>query len=412
MAGSQLLQLNGHSYQLERNVIAAPELDPLLWLKEQNLYPKVYWQDRENKHRFAAAGCVLHLDQPPSFDSDAPQDVRFFGAMGFSHHKKDNTWNLFPKQMFFLPSVELHRSEEKSELTVNAIGNNGPLFSFSHASAENQKKNLLSRFDSPVFEQWEQHLLECLEMIKSGKIEKIVLARRSTFQFDQRICPLDLLYHLRKSSENATVFAFQFSKEHAFIGASPEKLYERQGKQIISEAIAGTRPRGKTSKEDLFFKSDLINSSKENHEFSVVKSFIYEKLSPMCESCSYEESDSILKTSTVQHIYNRCTGRLKDSISDLDLMKTLHPSPAIGGNPSCKAFQFIESKEPFDRGWYASPLGWVSPEAADIAVGIRSALVENSQLHLFAGTGIVRGSEPIKEWEELEHKIAQFRAII
>lgn len=249
-------------------------------------------------------------------------------------------------------------------------------------------------------------------MIRSGEIEKIVLARRSTFQLDQRICPLELLHQLEKSTQNASVFAFQFSKEHAFIGASPEKLYERQGRQIVSEAIAGTRPRGKTVEEDVFFKSELISSSKENHEFSVVKSFIYEKLSPLCESCRYEEKDEILETSTVQHIFNKCTGRLKDSISDMELMKALHPSPAIGGNPTCKAFQFIESKEPFNRGWYASPLGWVSPEAADIAVGIRSALVENSQLHLFAGTGIVQGSEPIKEWEELEHKIAQFKTII
>lgn len=409
----QLLQVNGHSYQLEQDVITASGSDPLLWLQNLDLYPKVYWQDRENKQLFAAAGSTLTFNQLPSFGPNSPSNFRFFGAMGFSHDKQDKTWNAFPEQFFFLPSVEWHQSGEKNALTVNSIAGKQPPFStFQSPFSECQKNNLLNRFDAPAFEQWEQHLLECLKMIQTGHIKKIVLARRSTFQFDRKINPLQLLNQLKRSTQKTTVFAFQLSKDHCFIGASPEKLYERQGKHIFSEAVAGTRPRGKTSDEDLLFKDDLLNSVKENHEFSVVKSFIYEKLAPLCESCSYEERDSIIETSTVQHIYNRCTGRLKDSVSDAELIQALHPSPSIGGEPGDRAFRCIGSIEPFNRGWYASPIGWVNSEAADFAVAIRSALVENSKLHLFAGTGIVQGSEPAKEWEELEHKISQFKSIL
>jgi menaquinone-specific isochorismate synthase len=370
-------------------------MDLLQWLAEQDLYPKVYWQDQKNERLIAAAGSALTLDTFPSFDKNTPPNRRFFGAMGFKPHKNDKAWDAFPNHFFFLPLLEVEQNKEKIEFSF-------PSFS------EVRKKNLLKRRDLPSFEQWEQCVEECLNKIQEKQMEKIVLARRSTFQCDQEIDLFNLLNSLRKTAQNTTVFAFQFSKNHAFIGASPEKLYERRDRHVVSEAIAGTRPRGKTPDDDLFLKKELLNSKKEKHEFSVVKSFIYDKLAPLCHSCGYENEDGVIATSTVQHIYNKCSGYLKDSISDAELIEALHPTPAIGGNPRGQALRYIESEEPFDRGWYASPIGWFSPEEADVAVGIRSALIEGGNLHLFAGTGIVAGSDPLKEWEELEYKISQF----
>jgi menaquinone-specific isochorismate synthase len=114
----------------------------------------------------------------------------------------------------------------------------------------------------------------------------------------------------------------------------------------------------------------------------------------------------------VQHLYNRFSGTLKPQVTDRDLLQALHPTPAMGGFPREKALAFLEKRECFDRGWYAAPLGWISPDRADFVVGIRSALVLGNDLHVFAGGGIVQGSIPQQEWEELEHKISPFKKAI
>ena len=110
----------------------------------------------------------------------------------------------------------------------------------------------------------------------------------------------------------------------------------------------------------------------------------------------------------MQHLYKKFSCELKTPLLDRDLLDALHPTPAVGGTPRDKALSYIKKNEPFDRGWYAGPIGWISPVKSDIVVAIRSALIKDDTIHLFAGTGIVQGSIPLKEWEELDNKTAQF----
>ncbi len=117
---------------------------------------------------------------------------------------------------------------------------------------------------------------------------------------------------------------------------------------------------------------------------------------------------TILKLNHLQHLYNQLTGQLKEHIDDGDIINELHPTPAVGGFPREAALEQIGWLEPFDRGWYAAPVGWISEDAAEFVVAIRSGLVAGQQLHLYSGAGIVEGSSPSKEWEEIENKISNF----
>lgn len=217
---------------------------------------------------------------------------------------------------------------------------------------------------------------------------------------------------LRSRSLNTTLFAFALSPDLCFFGSSPEKLFERNGSHLFTEAVAGTRRRAQTACEDEQIEAELLGNVKDQREFTVVKQFLEERLSHFIECFSWEGEDRILQNMHVQHIYNRLSAKLLPSVTDADLLHCLHPTPALGGVPSCIAMEMIQQLEPFDRGWYGAPVGMVSAERSSFAVAIRSALMREKSLHLFAGTGIVKGSLPASEWDELEQKIHPITSII
>lgn len=250
-----------------------------------------------------------------------------------------------------------------------------------------------------------------LREISRGSFQKVVLARITQLQFSAPISPWPLLHKLLEATQETTIYGFQPSPHEAFIGATPENLYKRKGTTLLAESIAGTRKRGSSLQEDLLLERDLLASEKEQREFHFVKNFIEHQLSSVCQK-SGNESVKVIKTARVQHLYHQYNGQLFHPIDDRDLMKLLHPTPAVGGFSREEALTFLKTHEPFDRGWYAGPIGWMSQEEAHIAVAIRSAHVQGSTLTLHAGTGIVSGSDPRKEWDELEWKIAQMMDLL
>ncbi len=180
---------------------------------------------------------------------------------------------------------------------------------------------------------------------------------------------------------------------------------------MATHALAGTRKRGASSEEDERLRKELLTSDKEKREFQFVRQFLKEQLSSLCDDFE-EHPVQIAQNSTLQHLVCNFSGKLKSSISDREIFHALHPTPAVGGTPRKKALDLISQLEDFERGWYASPIGWMSREKAEFAVGIRSALIRKNEMHLFSGTGIVKGSTPEEEWAELEAKINLFTRLV
>ena len=181
---------------------------------------------------------------------------------------------------------------------------------------------------------------------------------------------------------------------------------------IETEALAGTRARGHTPEADTRLAGELLSSRKEQREHGFVVDGIRSAMRGLCEV--YSENDSspeLMKLSRVQHLCTRIRGELAKDVDDADILGSLHPTPAVGAYPTQPGLDLINRLEPFQRGWYSGPVGWVSRDGADFAVAIRSALIRESQLHLYSGVGIVEGSLADQEWREMEGKIAGLLSI-
>ncbi len=379
------------------------EIDPIdfpSWLAAQDIYPKFYWKCRKTGIETAALGAYKEF-----FEIPRHLEEKVYGAVSFPSQNTSPLWNDFPTPYFFLPQIEIIQSPLKTRLKVRG---SSPVFNTPKTTILDLPSLELHE-DFPSFKNWEESVFEVLKAIERKELEKLVLARMSSFKTENP--PFSWLKKILDSSINSTVFAFQMNSSSLFLGASPEMLYQRQGRHIQTEAIAGTRKKGSSYFEDQQIGNELQNSIKDQKEIDCVKSFLKDSLSSICEKTSYEPIDSLIETSQLQHLYNRLDGLLRPEIDDFTILSLVHPTPAVGGLPKKVGIEKIHALESFDRGLYAGALGWISPSESSFAVTIRSALCKSGYLHAFAGTGIVTGSDPQKEWNELEDKISHWKTL-
>ncbi len=391
--------------------------DMMSWLHHQSLFPKVYFKSRDQEEEIATVGELYVTNQIPVFDTSHANSPLFFGGMDFfTKKRKSEIWNGFPECYFFIPLIEIHNRGNKTTMTLNLTPDRNikeiiGVLNFQDSPFDERIQAPLQRWNNPEYAEWERELEKILGMIRTGSLEKIVISRSTRLQFQHTVNPLAVLKQLEKNVHNSTLFCLQVSKSKSFIGATPELFYQRTGQHIITEAVAGTRPRGKTPKEDLLQRMDLLENIKEQHEFHVVKKYIENLLDSYCSKFYCKDDSRVIQTSTVQHLYLTYEGVLKDNISDCELIRILHPTPATGGMPAKFATEKIYGLESHDRGWYAAPFGWIGAHKTNLFVGIRSALIDQNKVYLFSGAGIVSGSISKNEWKELEYKISQFLKI-
>ncbi len=176
--------------------------------------------------------------------------------------------------------------------------------------------------------------------------------------------------------------------------------------------MAGTGPRGATEGDDRVLSDELLHSEKDQREHEYVRQSIKEALTDLTRILHVDTTASDMKLSVGRHLVSRVEGILRDGVDAFHLLESLHPTPAVGGYPYREAIDVIGHLESFDRGWYAGPVGWISSDASEFAVGIRSGRVHRRRLDLFSGAGIVCGSDPVREWNEVEQKIGDFLRVI
>lgn len=242
---------------------------------------------------------------------------------------------------------------------------------------------VLHKTFSPDKKTWIQNVEKAL---RTKDLTKVVLARLCTLELASAPDPLAITSALKQKAKGAYIFCF-----NNFLGATPERLFLRKQNEITSEALAGT----------------LLNTitPKEIREINPVQEHIHSVLSPLCSPFSFDPI-SIHQTHNLQHLYSKCTGTLKNPISDAEILAQLHPTPALCGTPKEQALSFINQREEFQRNFYCGTLGWSTPDSSEWIVGIRSCLIEGNIATLYSGTGIVEGSDPEAEWEELNRKLA------
>lgn len=235
-----------------------------------------------------------------------------------------------------------------------------------------------------------------IDGIRDGALDKVVLARRAVVELDGLPDPLAMLGRLPSSD----CWRFGFRRGDAwFVGASPERLVAREGRNIQADALAGSISA--SSDEKL-----LINSRKDRDEHAVVVEAIESALDPLCSSLDHPAQPKIRRLRHLLHLHTPVVGELREDTHVLELVEALHPTPAVGGWPRAAALEWIRASEPDPRGWYAGPVGWLDAKGdGEFAVAIRSALLEPRRAHVYAGAGIVRGSSPSREEAEVELKL-------
>jgi menaquinone-specific isochorismate synthase len=403
-------EIDGRTYLLDQLRTDHPSLDLIRWLECQPLYPKVFWKERDKQVSRAAVGSLLAFTHIPKISCSNPFKIRLYGGIRFKEKcHEDDTWRGFPKTCFWLPQIEISQEGEKTEAIFHFLNEKASSQQLEKVTFKPSRTlSLVDRQETPEFAVWQEGVDTVLKAISSSQMDKLVLARKTTLRFSELVSAWPLLDHLMQKAKQATLFAFQLSPTLCFLGATPEKLLERTGNVLNMDAVAATRPRGKTIEEDLRLEQVLLNDEKKRREFKIVKEFLEMAISPFSKEMNWEGQDRILKASHVQHIYNRLNARLKNDVSDAELIRALHPTPALGGFPQDVALSFLKKVETFDRGWYGAPVGMISSGELSLYVAIRSALIQERSVHLFAGTGLVQGSIAEHEWEELEHKIRPF----
>jgi menaquinone-specific isochorismate synthase len=258
------------------------------------------------------------------------------------------------------------------------------------------------RQDGPWLEGWRAAVRAALAAIRAGRLDKVVLAREAVVEAEHPFPRAEVLRRLRRRSGGST---FLYASG-GFVGASPELLVRRRGRVATSRPMAGTVPRGDSAAAEADGLVRLTGSPKEAVEHRLVVDAVAEGLAKVADRVEVGRPE-VVRLTTVAHLATEITADLTNPLpTALEVAGLLHPTPAVGGSPRDAALAAIAALEPFDRGCYAGPVGWVDRAGdGEWAVALRGATLDGPRAHLLAGAGIVPGSDPDAEWLETEHKL-------
>jgi isochorismate synthase len=244
-----------------------------------------------------------------------------------------------------------------------------------------------------------------LREIADGGFEKVVLARSISVREKSDYDPCALLGTLRRAHPTCAVFAVART-DVVFLGATPECLVRLIDGRVETASVAGSAPRGRSPEEDLELGRQLRESKKEQAEHAFVVRALRDALAPHCDALEVRESPRLMRLQDIQHLETPITGHLRAHRSILDLLGSVHPTPAIAGAPREAALEWLNANENLDRGWYSGPIGFTdSLGGGEFYAALRSAVLRGSEARLFAGAGVVDGSDPEAELRETRLKL-------
>jgi menaquinone-specific isochorismate synthase len=418
---------------LRRFEVPVPPTDILGWLSIYQARPRFYWKSRDGA---SAAGAVAEAGfvAPESEEDLAGQTrrlldrlrgspeggrARLYLAAPFSFGPEHH-WAGLPPALLLLPSLELLRERRGYRLACNLLAPArrsatvaelaGPILAALSRGGQQPDTATVHlcgpRRDTPSAEQWQNLVHRALESIEQGDLEKLVLSRETLLPTRQAASPWELLRHWQRAEPHSFAFAVTGGGSSCFLGCSPELLLRNRAGRVSAEALAGTAARPADSAQAARLAAALLADGKIRREHDIVVNHISAAMDNLCEAVERDHGPRVVCMARVQHLRTLVHGRLRSGRDAVDLMRLLHPTPAVGGHPAGAARQWLRQTEPHRRGYYSGVVGWLGLGSAELAVAIRSACVSPEAVRLYAGAGLVRGSKPQPEWQELEEKVA------
>jgi isochorismate synthase len=359
------------------------------------------------------------LDQPPGLPAGA--GPVWLGGFAFdSNGGTSSTWSSLPPASLVLPEVAICRSGGRSFLTLNAIvapggdaGDRAAELEARLAGLRDVPLPLIDPHPSAPSEirsarppaEFEAAVEDATARIGAGEMSKVVLAREVIVSAAAAHDPAAVFGGIREQFPSCFCFCCG-TPEAAFIGASPELLLRRSGASVSTVALAGSTRRSSDPAVDDHLAEQLLRSDKDRREQRIVTERIVRALRLHAVWVEAAAEPEIVKVANIQHLATPVIAQLSEPHSAIELAGMLHPTPAVGGEPRSAALAAIAELEQMDRGWYAAPVGWMdATEDGEFCVALRSGVLRDREAHLFAGVGVVAGSDPAAELAETEVKL-------
>lgn len=353
-----------------------------------------------------------------------PQPILFGGFTFDPDAEGKDEWQDVPQSFFAVATFQLVIRNEKAYVSIHFITdeeNSTSKFEdlrkerdrLIHAAQVKEvklyEKPVLNDYEEKEKEQYLQSIQKVTALIKEKQAEKVVIARSLLTYFKEQPTSPQVLSNVLYEQPESYLFGLE-RHNLLFFGASPERLVKVEDGKAFSSCVAGSIKRGKTAEEDERLGQDLLNDTKNLNEHQYVVDMIKKVFEQNCVSYKMPKKPQLLKIRDIQHLYTPIEGILSSSATILQLVKHLHPTPALGGVPRKNALKIIRQYETMTRGFYAAPIGWVDADLnGEFAVAIRSAALFGNKAYLYAGGGIVADSTPQSEYEET---LVKFRPML
>lgn len=355
--------------------------------------------------------------------SSCPSKTWLLGGWSFPPTRlvqrvKDVIWKDFPYSRWVVPALLFTTANGRNHVILAA---------YFDSSTEGRLKEYYARLAStitslriepksppiplrlnnlPSRKRWVSLARYALESISKGKLRKVVLSRSVRILFDDAITCSTVLKKLIESNPGSTVFAMKKGGT-TFLGATPEHLLLLKNREIGVDCLAASAPRSSDSETDDSLGLNLITERKSRYEHRLVVQGVKRSLSAICSEIKAPEKPLLKRLPNIQHLHTVVKGHLLPAVDIWSAALSLWPTPATGGEPKEPAVRWIQDFEPVNRGWYSGVVGCVNANGdGNLVVSIRSGVIRGQRAVLFAGSGIVSGSDPNREFEETDWKMA------
>lgn len=376
----------------------------------------VYYDKSAPTHYLGLGRCIAveslsEIEYVCQGPTDEPPILFSFKRFDESNPKPaDEMFSTFPHLRFMLTELVVFENADGRFLQVNSLGPVylGRVERFArHARQAPSRSRRSIAFglepDSPV--QWAREVGQALEAIRSGRVGKVVLSRRQFLRARSPFSSKDLLVNLIDGTARGTVFMYRYG-DVFFLGCTPELLVRKRGDEVESMCLAGTIGAGDNERQRDQLADELLHDEKNLNEHAFVVDFLRQVTSRNCYDVCIPEAPAIKSLTHVQHLYTPVKARVMEGRSVQNLAGQLHPTPALAGTPVGEALMLIRQIEPYNRGFFGGSVGYVDADGdGEFSVAIRSGVFDGECGWVYAGCGIVEGSDAASEYAEIDMKL-------
>ena len=354
-------------------------------------------------HTVPRVGVVEAAEQPPVFFSFNRFDAT-------NPAPADDLMASFPRLRFMLPEIVLIENKRGRFLQVNSLGPVYPgrvaRFQRMVAAAPRRQAVVIPFTLQPDSrEAWDAMMADALGAIGAGRVSKVVLSRRQRLVAAHPFSSKDLLVNLIDGDARGTVLLYRYA-DVFFCGCTPELLVRKQGSAVASMCLAGTAPVGATEVETEVLGAELMADPKNRAEHDYVVQLIRGVLDRVCYDVDVPATPELMRLAHVQHLFTPAYAKVLPGITLADLMEDLHPTPAVAGTPVGEAKMLLRAIEPYNRGFFAGACGLVDGAGdGEFSVALRTGVFDGEGGWVYAGCGIVEGSDAAAEYDEISLKL-------